>query len=124
MPSLKRLKNSFVDAVKGIKYVYISEQNFKIQIGCAVLAILVMFFLDIRTSEKIIVLLMIILILILELVNTVVEKFINLLKPRMELQAGIIKDIMAGAVFLASVGAVVVATIIFYPYIKDLFESL
>lgn len=124
MPSLKRLKNSFVDAVKGIKYVYISEQNFKIQIGCAVLAILTMFFLDIRTSEKIIVLLMIILILILELVNTVVEKFINLLKPRMELQAGIIKDIMAGAVFLASVGAVVVATIIFYPYIKDLFESL
>jgi diacylglycerol kinase len=124
MFSIKRLKNSFLDASKGLRYVFLGEQNFRIQVFFAILAIIIMFLFNIKTSEKIIVLMLITLILILELVNTVVEKFINLLKPRMELQAGIIKDIMAGAVFIASFGSVIVGSMIFYPYLVNLFENL
>ena len=48
----------------------------------------------------------------------------NLLKPRMEIHAGIIKDIMAGVVFIASCGAAILGIIIFYPYFISLFGKL
>ena len=122
--SLKRLVNSFKDAIKGIAYVFRNEQNFKLQILAGILAVFFMFLFQIKIYEKLIVILMIFLILILELVNTVVEKFIDLLKPRMEIHAGVIKDIMAGAVFISSLSSLILAIIIFYPYIISLFERL
>ncbi|MFA5211517.1 MAG: diacylglycerol kinase family protein [Patescibacteria group bacterium] len=124
MFSLKRLKNSFFDAFAGIRHVFLHEQNFRIQIFFGILAILLMFIFDIKTWEKMIVFMMVILVLVLELTNTVVETFINLLKPRMEIHAGIIKDIMAGVVFIASCGAAILGIIIFYPYFISLFGKL
>jgi undecaprenol kinase/diacylglycerol kinase (ATP) len=49
-----------------------------------------------------------------------VERFVDILKPRLNEYSQIIKDMMAAAVFLAAGAAALVGFIIFYPYIHTL----
>jgi len=57
--------------------------------------------------------------LVLELLNSAVERIIDTLSPRIDVLAGVVKDILAAAVFLMSVVSVVIGVVIFYPYIKE-----
>lgn len=61
-------------------------------------------------------------VLVLEVINSVVERFVDLLKPRLNQYSEIIKDMMAAAVALTSLGAAIVGFLIFMPYITSLFE--
>jgi undecaprenol kinase len=119
---LKRLLKSFRDASKGVKYVFLQEQNFRLQLIAATVVIVFMFVFDLRKSEMIVVLLLILSVLILELLNSTLEKFVDLLKPRLHYQVEVVKDIMAAMVFVASLGALIVGTIIFWPYLVDLIK--
>ena len=56
-------------------------------------------------------------VLILELINTVLEYFLNVIEPKIHIQAKIIKDIMAGAVLLMSAAAAILGLMIFWPYV-------
>lgn len=69
--------------------------------------------------EKVILILTIITGLVLELFNTILEKVVNILKPRVHPYAEVIKDMMAGTVLLAFIGGVVIAVLIFLPYILE-----
>ena len=80
-----------------------------------------MLILDIRDWQKVALFLVIFAVLAVELINTILERVVDILKPRVHPYAQLIKDVMAAAVLIASIGAVVIGTIIFYPYIKDLF---
>ena len=51
-----------------------------------------------------------------ELLNTAVEVLTNLVSPGYHPLAGRAKDIAAGAVLLASLGAVAVGVLVFWPY--------
>ena len=64
---------------------------------------------------------MIFFVLVMELFNTILERVVDILKPRVHPYAQLIKDIMAATVLIASIGAIVVGITIFYPYIKELF---
>ena len=55
-------------------------------------------------------------VLVLELLNSSIERLVDLAKPRLHEEAGTIKDLMAGAVLLASMVAVIVGILIFWPY--------
>jgi len=63
-------------------------------------------------------------VLILELINTVVERVVDILKPRIHPYARLIKDLMAAVVLISSIVAVIVGIIIFYPYFRDLSVAL
>jgi diacylglycerol kinase len=120
--NLKQLFKSIRYAGKGLVYAFTHEQNFRIQIIFAVLIIGAMFLFGIRTSEKIVVLLLITLVIILELLNTAIEKFMDLLKPRLHEYVEVIKDVMAAAVFVASLASLISGLIIFVPYIISFFS--
>jgi len=115
--SLKRLLKSFKDASRGIIYVFKHEQNFRIQIVMGILVIIVAFLFEVGRSELLLLLLLVISVLVLELINSAVEKFADVLKPRLSFQIEVIKDIMAAVVLLASFGAVIIGVIIFWPYL-------
>lgn len=117
MFSLKRLLQSFRYAVQGLRQVWRHEQNFRIQSVIAVGVIIGMFVFRVTIGEAIILTMMIIFVLVLEVVNTIFEKFIDILKPRLHVYVGVIKDLMAAAVLLAAVGAVAIALMVFVPYI-------
>jgi len=46
----------------------------------------------------------------------VVEKLLDVVEPRLSGQVGVIKEIMAGAVFLFSLVALIIGLFIFSPY--------
>ena len=53
----------------------------------------------------------------MELINTIFEKVVDVLRPRIHHYAEVIKDIMAAAVLVSSIGAVIIGVLIFLPYI-------
>ena len=112
----RRLLQSFKDAINGVKYVFSNEQNFRIQVYLAIFVLILISILGLRNSEIIIIILMIAIVLILELLNSALEKFADLLKPRLSVQIQIIKDILAAMVFLSSIVAIIIGSIILWPY--------
>lgn len=120
MPSLRKLRNSFVYAWLGLKHVVREEQNFRIQVWIAALVIIAMFVLDVSRAEKAILVLATAFVLVLELVNSIFERIVDLLKPRLHETVKEVKDIMAGAVLLAAIGAALIGTVLFLPYLKEL----
>ncbi|OGI27099.1 MAG: hypothetical protein A2359_02435 [Candidatus Moranbacteria bacterium RIFOXYB1_FULL_43_19] len=121
MDNLKKLFQSFRCAFRGLKYVLKNEQNFQLEILIGIFIVILMLILDIRDWQKVALFLVIFAVLAVELINTILERVVDILKPRVHPYAQLIKDVMAAAVLIASIGAVVIGTIIFYPYIKDLF---
>ncbi len=107
-------------AMRGISYTYTHERNFRIQFFVGILVVVLSFVLQMKTYEKIILAMMIAFVLVLELLNTTIEMFLDLLKPRLSPQVELVKDIMAGAVLLASIGSLIVGGIVFIPYIIEL----
>lgn len=113
------LYRSFQFAFKGIIKAF-SERNFKIHLILTVLVVVLGFLFRISFLEWISVCLCIALVLSLELINTSIEKTIDLLHPDFNEKAGDIKDIAAAAVLIAAIISLIVAGIIFIPKLIDL----
>lgn len=120
--SLQRLKQSFFDAARGFGYTFRSEQNFRIQMAVAILVGGGAFVLGLKRWEIILVFLLILMVLSMELLNTVVEKFSDLLMPRMHQQILVVKDVMAAAVLATALGAGIIGGFIFWPYLVNLLK--
>lgn len=118
-----QIQESFFHAWQGIRYVYRHERNFRIQLAAAWLVVVLMWLWELTTAERVVLLLLVMAVLTLELLNSALEKFVDLLKPRLHLQAGVIKDIMAAMVLLVSLGALVVGVIIFWPHLYLILNS-
>lgn len=121
---IKRLTQSFLEAGRGIAYVFAHEQNFRLQVYIAIIVLIFVWFFGLSKGETIVIFFLILLVLILELLNSAVEKLSDVLKPRLSLQIGMVKEIMAGIVFLASLGAIIVGLIIFWPHMFGLLEKI
>jgi len=116
----KKLAKSFHYAGRGFYYVLKNEQNFRVQLFLGLLAIAIGIFFRIKLWEIVALIFSISLVLILELVNTIFERFIDILRPRVHSYVQIIKDIMAAAVLVASLCALVLGILVFAPRIIDL----
>jgi diacylglycerol kinase (ATP) len=103
--SSSRLTRSFGFAWAGIRYTYYHEPNFRIELAVGVLALLLSFWLRVSPIP---ILLMAALVLSLEILNSAIEALVDLASPDIHPLAKIAKDAAAGAVFLASLIAVVV----------------
>ncbi len=108
-------------AWKGLKYVFVHEQNFRIQVIIGVCVAIVTWYFPLSTIETVLIIGLILGVFILEIFNSVVEKFVDIVKPRLTYQVKLVKDMMAAAVLILSLGAAIIGTIIFYPYIIELF---
>ncbi len=98
------------------------ERNFRIQflIGSAVIVLMIV--LDLNYIEKSILLLTILVVLGLELINSQIEKFLDLIQPDHHPRVKIIKDFSAGAVLLSALVSIVIGILIFLPHIISLIE--
>jgi len=121
MFNTKLLKRSFKDAYRGLIYTFRYEQNFRIEVIIAVLVLFATFYFPLSLGQRIVILVIVFSILILEIINSLLERLIDFLKPKIDRTAGIIKDMAAGALLLAVIASVIIGVMIFYPYIKQLF---
>lgn len=108
---------SFHYAIRGLGLIFKEEQSFRVQVAAAVIVLVVMFILPVKNWEKTALILVIGWVLVLELINSILERMVDILKPRVHLGVEAVKDIMAAAVFIASLTALAVGLIIFIPYV-------
>lgn len=119
--NLRRLRQSFRDAWAGLRFVYVHEQNVRLQTVLGVCAIALGFLFDISRSEFVVVLFLVMFVLILEFINSAVEQFSDLLKPRLSGHIKIVKDMMAAMVLIAALGSAIIGLMVFWPYFIELF---
>jgi diacylglycerol kinase len=117
MVKFKRLVKSFHYALKGLVKTFREEQNLKVQTIVGLIVILLAWQFKVSRLEWLILIFVISLVILMEIVNSALERVTDVLKPRINGYVKEIKDIMAAAVMLASIVAVVVGLIIFWPYI-------
>ncbi|RLC35190.1 MAG: diacylglycerol kinase [Candidatus Nealsonbacteria bacterium] len=114
--NFKKLLKSFGYAFAGLRFAF-SEQTFRIFCLAAAAVIFFMFWFKISLFEKVILILTITLVMTLELINSRIERVLDFLQPDHDPRIKVIKDISAGAVFLACLGALAIGILIFWPYL-------
>lgn len=122
MISLRRFLKSIKDAFRGLRFTFKNEQNFRLQILFVIIVTAAAVFFPLKVWEVILLILLMILVLAMELLNTALEYFTDLLKPRLHHYVFIIKDVMAAAVLITALGSAIIGTIIFLPHFIKLFE--
>lgn len=112
---------SFRFAFAGIGYVLRSQRNARVHLVAACLVIAAGLLFRVSTTEWAVLALTIGLVLSAEMINTVAELAVDLLTQRYHPMAKIAKDVGAGAVLVAAIAAVGVASAIFGPRVWRLF---
>lgn len=119
------LITSFKYAWAGVRYAFITQRNFRIHTVIGTLAISLGIFLKITAVEMSVVGLTIALVLVLELLNTAIESVVDLtVKQSYHELAKIAKDCAAGAVLVAAIAAVLVASFVLLPPLVVLISSV
>ncbi len=112
-----KLLQGFVHAFRGISIVIRSERNFQIHLIAFLVVISTGVYFQISRFEWTILIFVSSLVMGLELVNTAVEKLCNEITEEQKSSIRNIKDISAGAVLVAAIGAFIIAAIIFSGHI-------
>lgn len=112
MHELKKFLKSFRYAFQGI-VVASKERNFLIQIIIGIAAVIFAFTLKLPSTEKIVVVLFVALVLASEAMNSAVERLLDFVSQERIEEIREIKDLMAAAVLIFSVAALIVGIWIF-----------
>jgi diacylglycerol kinase (ATP) len=116
------LSISFKYAWAGIAYSFRSQRNFRIHVAISIVALGLGSFLQVSTTQLAIISLTCAMVMVLELLNTAIESVVDLtVKQTYHELAKIAKDCAAGAVLLAALAAIIVASFILLPPLLELF---
>lgn len=119
---MRRFFHSFRHALRGLLYAFRHEHNFQIEVVFALIVFVLAFLFQLSSTEQSILFIMVGIVLSLELLNTAVERLVDMTKPRIHPYAKIVKDIMAATVLLSSLFAVLIGFIIFFPRVVTLLQ--
>lgn len=118
----RTFKDSFKNCIDGINFVLAHEKNFVREIVIGMIALSLAYLLEVSTYEFIIILLLINFVLIMELINTALEKVVDLYTTKYNSLAKIIKDVSASSVLIMSIFSAIIGVIIFLPKILNIFR--
>lgn len=118
----KKFAKSFHYAFRGVIFLLVSEQNARVHAVATILAGTFAYAFGVSRLEAAILFMAVVLVYAIEIINTAIEKTLDLCHPENHRVVAAVKDAMAGAVLISAVIAIVVATLIFLPYIKLLFD--
>ncbi len=117
MINFRKLRLAFKVAFRGFGLVIREEQTFRIQMIAAILVVFFMFYFPLSSSERAVLMLAIVLVLSLELLNSQIERILDLLQPNFDHKIRRIKDLSASAVLMVTIGSVFVGLLIFLPHV-------
>lgn len=110
---------SFNYAFEGVIHVLRVERNMRIHFAIATMVLVLAFAYGVTKTELILLLLAIAFVIIAEMVNTAIEAAIDVTTTSFDPLAKLAKDIAAGAVLIASLTAIVVGYLVFYPRLGE-----
>ncbi|GIP35827.1 diacylglycerol kinase family protein [Paenibacillus sp. J2TS4] len=114
MNGITRWLRSFRFAYSGIKYALTTQRNMKFHFSASFVVLLSALFFRLGKLDILFLLLAITLVIVTELINTAVEKAVDLAMPEVHPLAKIAKDVAAASVLVSAVFAAVVGMVVFY----------
>lgn len=120
MNNIRKFVRSFRFAYEGLLYSFSSQSNMKFHFFAAFVVLLLALFFGLTKLEILFIMLAIALIIVTELVNTAIEKAVDLAMPEQHPVAKIAKDVAAAAVLVTAVFAVCVGMVVFYEPVDQL----
>lgn len=118
---LQTRKRSFGYAFKGVAILFRSQAHAKIHLAATLMVISAGLFFEIRFPEWALLALAITIVWVAEGINTAIEYVVDLASPEHHELAGKAKDVAAGAVLLASIGALAIAAFVLGPHVWYMF---
>lgn len=111
-------------ALRGLKEIFQTESNVRYQVFVAAIVLVVSLVLKISKVELLVVLIAIFFVIFSEIVNTLVERTMDLYTTEYNEKVKIIKDMAAGAVLFSAACSVIVGIVVFLPKIIELIGNL
>jgi diacylglycerol kinase len=111
-------------ASQGMVQFFTKQRNARIQVVMGITAITLGFIVSISTYQWLLVLFCIGLVISLEMINSAIEIFCDMVTTDFHPTIKIIKDISAGAVLVASVSSLIIGLIIFIPAFTNFINNL
>ncbi len=106
-------------AIEGIIYSVRTQRHMRYHMFTALAALIVSLLLDISRTDFILLCVAIILVMTTEMLNTAIEVIVDMIADTYHPLGKIAKDIGAGVVLIASIGALTLAYFILYPALKN-----
>lgn len=122
MIDIKKFFKSIHYALEGINYALNNDQNLVIHFIAALIVIIASIIFDISPFEMGILGLTILLVIAAEMINSAIEKMVDLITKEHRMEAKIAKDVSSGMVLLIAIGSVIIGILVFTPYILRLFH--
>ncbi|WP_036770254.1 diacylglycerol kinase [Photorhabdus australis] len=113
---LSRIIKATRYSVKGIKAAWQNEAAFREEIIVAVLAVIVAFYLDISVIERILLIGSVMLVVIVEILNSAIEAIVDRISSEFHELSGRAKDMGSAAVFLTIILALIVWSAILWQF--------
>lgn len=117
------IRQSVVFAIRGLAIAW-QEKHIRLELTIALLVSGAGWYFHITATEWLICFLLFGLVMGLEVMNTALERLVDMVQPDWDARAGNIKDLSAGAVLCACIFAALAGILIFGKYILALFESI
>ena len=121
---MKTFLRSVIFAFHGVKQFFSRERNGKIQTVFGITAIVLGFTVSLSSFQWLLVLFCIGLVISLEMINSAIEKYCDLVTTDFHPRIKVIKDVAAGAVLVASLMSLVIGLIIFIPALVKFLNAL
>lgn len=110
----RRLLDSFGFALNGILYCLRTQRNMRIHAVAAIGVILISLTSRLQRTDIIMLSFAVSLVIICEMINTAIEKSIDLFTDKYHPLAKIAKDVAAGAVFIAAANSIFIGYLVFF----------
>lgn len=112
---IKKHTISFKNAGRGLFWALKSQPNYRIHIFLSLLSLIFGWLFKINYFEWLLIIVLIILGLAIETVNTAIELATDAIDQKWRDDIGLAKDVSAGAMLIYAFGSVILALIIFFP---------
>jgi diacylglycerol kinase len=115
--------HSFRYAYEGIQYALSTQRNMKFHFFAAFITLTAALLLGLSKTDVLFILLAVTLVIVTELINTGIEKAVDLAMPDIHPLAKIAKDVAAASVLVSGFFAVAVGMVVFYDPIDQLLRK-
>ena len=110
-------------AIDGIIYSVKTQRHMRYHLYAALAVLVLSLLLNISRLEFILLCMAIVIVLATETINTAIETTVDMISEEFHPKAKLAKDIAAGVVLIASVGALMLAYLILYPALRNTITS-
>jgi undecaprenol kinase len=118
--SYRKFFRSFFYAFRGLYNLVRTEQNARVHLAASIILGICAFAFQLSRVEVAILFFAVVLVFAIEIINTAIEKLLDIVHPENHDQIAYVKDALAGAVLIAALIALGVGFFVFYPHVKTL----